>query len=172
MTIRRGTFATLHELFVLKLCSLYDIEQELIPALAEMAKATGDKKVRELFSAHMEETKEQRDRLEKALESIGAPVSSAKVEAIRGMIKDAQWLIKHAKTKESLDAGLIAAALYIEHYETAGYRAALSWAALMQHERAVRLLGDTLAEEEAAAAKLEAAGKEASARAFAAKLRE
>lgn len=167
--IKRGTFATLHELFVLKLCSLYDIEQELLPALAEMAKHAHDRKLKELFSTHFEETKEQRERLERALESVGEPVSSSKVEAVRGLVKDAQWLLKHAKTKESLDAGLVASALYVEHYEIAGYRSALAWANLMQHERAVRLLGDTLAEEETAAAKLEAAGKEIFARAFAQK---
>lgn len=154
MAIKRGQYGTLSELLGFKLSSLHDIEQELIPALTDMSLHAQDKKLKELFSTHLEETKDQRDRLEKAFKLLGAPVSSVRVEAIRGLIKDAQWLGKNVKTPEALDAGLCEAALSVESFESAEYKSAILWAKTLRQEETAALLGETLKEEELAAQKL------------------
>ena len=70
-----------------------------------------------------------------------------KSEAIRGLIKDAEWVISHVKGDEALDANLIAAGQYVEHYEMAGYGSAIAWARQMNHDEVVAILELTLNEE-------------------------
>lgn len=152
-TSKKQSFESLHQLLILKLQSLYDIEQQLVKALPKMAEHAVDENLKDAFLKHLEETKMQVARLERALESLQAPVKSEKVEAIRGLIKDADWVMKHAKDAAA-DAGTIAAAQYVEHYEMAGYGAAKEWAELMGHDEVVSLLDESLKEEKAADEKL------------------
>lgn len=145
---------TLHELLILKLQSLYDVEQELTKALPRMAKAASNSELSSAFTMHLEETRGQVTRLERAMEILQVPAKKQKVEAIRGMVKDAEWSIKNVKAPEARDAILIAAAQYVEHFEMAGYGTARAWAELMGHTEVADLLQETLDEEGASNEKL------------------
>jgi ferritin-like metal-binding protein YciE len=147
-------YADLHSLLVLKLQSLYDIENQLVRELPKLAKNAHSIELRAAFEKHLDETKNQVVRLEKALEDIKSPVKKSKVEAIRGLAKDADWMIKNISDENARDAGMIAAAQYVEHYEIAGYGSASEWAKLMGHDTVVDLLEESLAEEKAADEKL------------------
>ncbi len=150
----REKFATLHDLLILKLQSLYDIENELVKALPKMIKHATDGQLREAFETHWGETENHVTRLEKALADIEAPLKKSKVEAIRGLTKDAAWVMKNVKKEETRDTLMIAAAQYVEHYEMAGYGTASEWARIMGHDTVQNLLEETLAEEKAADEKL------------------
>ena len=148
-------YETLHDLLLLKLQVLHDVESQLIKALPKMAKAATDKKLKEAFTSHLEETKMQEERIDQALELAGDTEKHKETsEAIRGLIKDAEWCIKNIKNPEARDAVLIAAAQYVEHYEMAGYGAARTWATEMGHTEIANLLQQTLDEEGAANHKL------------------
>jgi ferritin-like metal-binding protein YciE len=137
----------LHELFLNKLKALYDVEQQIIKALPKMEKAATSKELKKGFSDHLKETKEHAARLEQIFDMMGVKPGKLVSEAIRGLIKDGEWVIKNVKDKNALDANLIAAAQYVEHYEMAGYGTAREWAKLMGHDDAAELLDTTLTEE-------------------------
>ncbi len=147
-------YGNLHELLILKLQSLYDIEQELIKALPKMANNAHNEQLREAFESHLEETRIHSDRLEQAMEYLEVEPKKEKVAGIRGIAEDGSWVIKNVKDERARDAALIAAAQYAEHYEIAGYGSAAEWARLMGHTEVADLLETTLAEEEAANNKL------------------
>ena len=147
-------YETLADLLTLKLRSLYDIEREIQKALPKMAKAATDEGLREALSHHIEETSEQIARLEEIFEKLGIPARAERVEAVRGLIADADWIAKSVKHPASRDAILIAAAQYVEHYEMAGYGTARSWASLLEHDDIAALLQHSLEEERAANEKL------------------
>jgi ferritin-like metal-binding protein YciE len=143
-------YATLHDLLILRLNSLYYTEQELVKALPKMAEAATNTDLAQAFADHADETKNHVTRLEEALASLKEKPQKIKVEAIDGLLADTDWCIKNITDPAALDAALIAAAQYVEHYEVAGYGAARQWAALMDHRKAADLLEQTLVEEEAA----------------------
>lgn len=145
---------TLHDLLLLKLAALHDIELELVKALPKMAEASTDPDLKNGFKDHLAETKNQVIRIEEAFTALGEKPEKTKVEAIRGLTKDAAWIMKHIKNPEALDAALIASASYVEHYEMAGYRSAIEWARKMGHDEVIELLSKTLDEEKTAEEKL------------------
>lgn len=143
----------MHELLILKLQSLYDIEQELTKALPKLAKAATSEELTEAFETHLEETKGHVARLEEAMRLLDVTPKKEKVAGIRGIAEDGNWVAGHTSAV-ARDAGLIAAAQYAEHYEIAGYTAAREWAAMMDHTEVADLLDSTLKEEQAANEKL------------------
>lgn len=151
---KKSQYDSLHDLFILKLRSLYDIEQEITKALPKMAKAATNPELRDAFTMHLEETRNQAARLERAFEILGVPAKKEKVEAIRGLAKDTEWCIKNVKNREARDAVLVASAQFVEHYEIAGYGTALAWSELMGHTEVTDLLQETLDEESATDEKL------------------
>ena len=152
---RKGKNYTLNDLFLIKLKALYDIESELVKALPKMAKAAKDPDLKAAFEDHLEETKMQAERLENAFEILGQKPAKLKCEAIRGLVADAQWGIQEKPGPEALDALIITAAARVEHYEIAGYIAAVKWAKLLGQDDIRILLEESLAEEEMADDKLE-----------------
>ena len=140
----------LRDLLVQKVQTLYDVEHELIKALPSLVEAANDVELIEGFKAHFKETKEQADRLEEVLYFLGEKKKKLRSDAIRGLIKDGEWVIKHIKTPEARDANLIASASYIEHFEMAGYVAAKEWATTLGLTDIADLLDTTLMEERAA----------------------
>ncbi len=151
----KNSTMSLHDVFVIKLQALLDIEQELVKALPKMSKAASNQELKESFDEHLEETREHVKRLEEALSLLGEEPEPLKGDAIRGLIKDAEWVIENTKGDAAKDAHLIAAANFVEHYEMAGYESALSWAEEMDHDDVADLLRETLDEEEAASGKLQ-----------------
>lgn len=145
----------LREIFILKLKVLYDIEEQLTGALPKMAEAATNSKLKEAFRVHLDETRAQAARLKQSLESLGEEAEGQEAAGIRGIIADAEWLIKQDPPAPLLDLLLADAARYAEHYEMAGYMVAISLADLLG-EGAIRdQLTETLAEEETADDKLE-----------------
>ncbi len=151
---------TLHDLLILKLKALYDIETQLIKALPKMAKAANNEDLKSGFKEHLEQTKRHVERLEKAFDLLSMKPAKTLVEGIRGIIEDGEWIIKNIKDKNAIDAALIAAAQYAEHYEIAGYGTAAQWAELMGHDEVKNILGETLEEEKMTDEKLSALAKE------------
>lgn len=147
-------YGNLHELLILKLQSLYDVEQELTKALPKMAKHASNHDLRAAFDEHLIETKGHVRRLEQALRLLGEQPRKEKASGIRGIAEDGSWVIKNVRDDATRDAALIAAAQYAEHYEMAGYGTAREWANLMGHSEVEDLLQETLSEEEAANEKL------------------
>jgi ferritin-like metal-binding protein YciE len=146
-------YKNLRELLVLKLQSLYDIEAELVKALPKLAKAAASYELKEAFESHLQETKGHVARLEEAMHLLDVKPKKEKVQGIRGIAEDGDWVAGHT-TAQARDAALIAAAQYAEHYEMAGYTAAREWAAMMDHQEVADLLDSTLLEEQAASEKL------------------
>jgi ferritin-like metal-binding protein YciE len=148
----------LRDLFIQKLNALYDIESNIVKALPKMAKAATDKELKKGFTDHLTETKMHIQRLEEAHRMLGVKPKKLKAEGIRGLIKDGEWVIKNIKPKEALDANLARAASYVEHYEMAGYMAAIAWADALGETEVVQLLIDTLEEERSADERLASVG--------------
>lgn len=149
---------TLKDLLIQKVNALYDIEQNLVKALPKMAKASKDKNLKAGFTAHLAETKTHVKRLEQIAKILGVKPKALKSDAIRGLIKDGEWVIKHVKPADALDANLARAAQYVEHYEMAGYMAAYDWAKMLGEAQVAELLAITLEEEHAADEKLHEVG--------------
>lgn len=137
----------LHEIFIEKIRALLDVEQVLIKALPKMAKASTDPELEQGFLEHLEQTKIHEERLLGILENLEAKTTPLKTEAIRGLVKDAEWVVRNVSGAEALDANLIAVASYVEHYEMAGYTTALDWAREMEHDDIATVLEETLREE-------------------------
>lgn len=96
------------------------------------------------------ETEAQVKRLEQCFKVLDMKPKKLKSDAIRGLIDDAIWVMKNVEKGPALDANVIAAAQYVEHYEMAGYGTALAWARLMKHAEIEALLEETLKEEKMA----------------------
>lgn len=151
--------ASLRELLVLKLRALYDIEHQVVKALPKMMKKATDRELKGAFETHHLETKSQIERLERVFDRMNERPRKMTVEGIRGIIADATWVMENIGPKESLDANLIAAARYVEHYEMAGYLAAAEWAALLGEKEVAGMLTDAVHEEHMADETLSNIGK-------------
>lgn len=160
MPTKKITPLFLHDLLYMKLQALYDTENELIKALPKMAKKSTNEKLADGFNEHLEETKGHATRLEEAFKILDKKPRKLSVEAIRGIIADAEWIIKNIDDLAARDAALIAAAQYAEHYEMAGYISAHSWAERLGFNDIAELLQQNLQEEQAASEKLETLAKE------------
>jgi len=137
----------LEDLLVMKVQMLYDTEHQLADALPVMAKHAHDKELKAGFNNHLKETKNHIVRLEKIFKLLGIKPERIKSEAIRGVVDDTEWLIKHVKKPNVLDTILIAAGQYAEHHEISGYGSAREWASLLDFDEIAGILNETLTEE-------------------------
>lgn len=145
---------TMEDLLHHELSDLYSAESQLIEALPKMAEAANDASLRTAFTSHLEETKAQRERLRKAAGLLNAEVTGHTCEAMKGLVKEGQEIIKSEAEPSVKDAGLISAAQRVEHYEIAGYGTAHAIANELGHQEVARLLNETLQEEKNADKKL------------------
>jgi ferritin-like metal-binding protein YciE len=137
----------LNALFLDTLKDIYYAEKQIYKSLPKMAKAAGDDKLRAAFERHHDETEGQIERLEKIFELIGKPARGKKCDAIEGILDEGTEIMEEYKGEPALDAGLLAAAQAVEHYEIARYGTLKTWAQRLSMKDAVRLLDETLAEE-------------------------
>lgn len=137
----------LQELFVEQLKDVHNAERQLVKALLKMAKAATSSSLRGAFEDHLAMTKEQVARLDAVFEEVGARPGRKKCAAMEGLVQEGQELIDEKPAPAVLDAGLIAAAQRVEHYEIAAYGTLRSYAKLLGHKNAVKLLEKTLKEE-------------------------
>jgi ferritin-like metal-binding protein YciE len=137
----------LHELFRETLKDIYFAEKKILSALPKMAKAAQSEDLKAAFEKHETETEEHVARLEKVFEEIEQAPRGKSCDAIIGIIEEGQEVMKEFKGAAALDAGLLAAAQAVEHYEIARYGTLKTWAAELGLNQAVKLLERTLAEE-------------------------
>src|SRR3954463_16576033 len=145
---------TLKDLYVHELKDLYSAENQLIKALPKMAKAAKNRQLSAAFNQHLEQTKRQAKRLEQILKSQGESTRGPKCEGMEGLIAEGDKMAKEDAEDEVRDAGLIAAAQRVEHYEIAGYGCARTYAQLLRDTKGAKLLNTSLQEEGATDKKL------------------
>jgi len=137
----------LSDLFVDTLKDIYYAEKQIYKALPKMAKAANSDQLQAAFEKHHDETEAQIERLEKIFEMIGKPARGKKCDAIEGIIDEGKEIMDEYAKTPALDAGLLAAAQAVEHYEISRYGTLKTWANQLGHEDAVKLIDQTLAEE-------------------------
>ena len=145
---------TLHDAFLDELRDSYDAEKQLTKAMPKMAKAANSPELREAIESHLEETRQQVERLEQVFESLGEKARGKHCDGIAGIIQEAQAVMQEDFDESTADACLIASAQRAEHYEMAAYGTLVAWARAMGHDEAADLLQETLDEEKAADEKL------------------
>jgi ferritin-like metal-binding protein YciE len=138
---------TLKDLYVHELKDLYSAENQLIKALPKMAKAATNRQLSAAFNQHLGQTKRHAQRLEQILKSHDESTRGPKCEGMEGLIAEGDKMAKEDAENEVRDAGLIAAAQRVEHYEIAGYGCARTYAQLLGDKKGTRLLDMTLQEE-------------------------
>jgi ferritin-like metal-binding protein YciE len=139
---------SLKELYVEELKDLWSAETQITKALPKMMKAATNPKLKKAFNTHLKQTERQIKRLERIFKELDESPRGKKCIGMEGLIKEGQELIKEKPEPDVLDAGLIAAAQHVEHYEMAGYGCVRTWARQMGEERHAELLQETLDEEE------------------------
>ena len=147
---------SLRDLLMEELRDLYSAETQLLDALPKMAKAANSNQLKSAFSHHLEETREHVSRLERIFQQIGEKPSGETCEAMKGLIKEGETLVKAEGEPDVRDAGLIGAAQRVEHYEIAGYGTARSLAGRLGEGQIAETLQKTLNEEAEADKKLTA----------------
>src|SRR5579864_7252454 len=137
----------LRELFVDTLKDIYYAEKQIYKSLPKMAKAANSDDLRAAFDKHHDETEGQIERLEKIFELLGKPARGKKCDAIEGILDEGKEIMEEYADTPALDAGLLAAAQAVEHYEISRYGTLKTWASQLGHKEAVELIDETLAEE-------------------------
>jgi ferritin-like metal-binding protein YciE len=158
----------LRDLYIEQLQDLYSAEEQLTGALPKMAEAAAHPELKTAFQNHLEQTKQHRDRLQKVMsdlagtpsgregsmmesiyKALGRSPSGEKCEAMAGLIREGEHMVKAKADQDVRDAGLIAAAQRVEHYEIAGYGTVCTYAKLLGRTSDKDILGRTLDEEKA-----------------------
>jgi ferritin-like metal-binding protein YciE len=137
----------LRELFHETLKDIYFAEKKILSALPKMAKAAQSSELRAAFEKHERETEEHVTRLEQVFEDLDETPRGKTCDAILGIIAEGQEVMKEFKGMPALDAGLLAAAQAVEHYEIARYGTLKTWAAELGLTQSANLLETTLGEE-------------------------
>ncbi|WP_444678288.1 YciE/YciF ferroxidase family protein [Halomonas sp. E19] len=143
------------ELFIRLLSEANSAEKQMTRALPKMARAADDQKLVEAFKEHLEETQGQLERIEQAADSIPeVRVKRLKCHAMESLIQEAEDLVDATEKGPVRDAGLIASAQKVEHFEIAAYGTLCELAEQLGHTQAKQILAETLKEEKAADDKL------------------
>jgi ferritin-like metal-binding protein YciE len=145
---------TMEDLFVEQLQDLYDAEERLVKALPKMAEAATSTDLRQAFSDHLKQTMGHVQRLEQVFSEMDKKAKGETCEAMKGLIEEGEEIVDNIDPSALRDAGLIAAANRVEHYEMAGYGTARAMAEALGLRQAASLLQQTLQEEKAADEKL------------------
>lgn len=138
---------SLEDLLVHELRDLYSAEQQLVVALPKMASAAYSTELRDAFDEHLTQTRQHISRLETIFTDLGVSKLGEECQAMKGLVKEGEEIIKSLGNRDVRDAALIAAAQRMEHYEMAGYGCARTYARKLGHDRAADLLQETLDEE-------------------------
>ncbi len=145
---------SLRTLWIEEMRDLYNAENQLLKALPKMAKKASTPELKEAFESHLEETKTHVERLEEIFTKLGKKPSGKTCKAMKGLVEEGSEMMEEEGPESVIDAGLIAAAQRVEHYEMAGYGVVRTFASVLGEEEAEGLLQETLDEEGAADEKL------------------
>lgn len=138
---------TLEDMFHDTLKDIYYAERQILKALPKMAKGAQAPDLQAAFAKHREETEGHVERLQQVFEIIGKRAQGKTCPAIDGIIEEGEEVLEEYKDTPALDAGLLAAAQAVEHYEITRYGTLKRWAQLLGMKDAARLLDATLTEE-------------------------
>ncbi len=138
---------TLTDLYLEKLKDLYSAEQQILKALPKMVKAATHTDLQNAFETHRRQTETHVQRLDQIFEELGKSAQGKTCHGMKGIIEEGAELIKEEPDPVVLDAGLIAGAQGVEHYEMAGYGSARTWAEQLGYSEQAELLQQTLDEE-------------------------
>ncbi|HUQ90208.1 MAG TPA: ferritin-like domain-containing protein [Bryobacteraceae bacterium] len=145
---------SIRELLVEELRDLYDAEKQLVKALPKMVKAASNEELGQAFEEHLEQTRGQVERLERAFELLDEKAKAKPCAAMKGLLTEAQEQLEEDMTEPLMDSAIICAAQKVEHYEIAGYGTVCAWARSLGLDEVADLLEQTLNEEKAADEKL------------------
>lgn len=148
------TLKDLRQALVHELQDIYNAESQLTKALPKMVKRATDPDLAEALEQHLEETLGQVDRLKEAFEQLEVSPGRVKCNAMEGLIKEGDGVLKEEASDKVRDALLIAAAQKVEHYEIASYGTAIAWCHVLDFNDVADLLTTTLEEENSADKKL------------------
>jgi ferritin-like metal-binding protein YciE len=129
---------------------IYYAERQILKALPKMAKAAENDQLKQALLHHRDETQHQVERLQQVFEKLGARVRGQTCEAINGIIEEGEEIVGDFEKGPVLDAGLVASAQAVEHYEMARYGTLVAWAKAVGQNEVAQLLEETLAEEKKA----------------------
>lgn len=146
----------LEQLLIHDVRDLLSAERQITKALPKMAKAASSADLQQAFDHHLEQTKHHVERLEQVFEHLGKSPRAKECMGIKGLLEEGEEMMKGELPSDVMDAALIAAAQKVEHYEMASYGAARTYAQMLGHNEAARLLQQTLDEEGEANKKLTA----------------
>lgn len=138
----------LQDLLNYELKDLYSAETQLLEALPKMEDAAHSSELKKAFNTHLQETKAQRERLKEIGSMLNLDMDGEKCDAMEGLIKEGTEILDSKAAPEVRDAGLIAAAQRVEHYEISGYGTANKFAKQLGHLEVSRLLTKSLDEEQ------------------------
>ena len=141
---------SLQKLYIEELKDLHSVERQIIQALPKMIKAATDKALASALEDHLAVTKEQLARLDTIFDGLGKRGTGKKCKGMEGILEEGAELLEEDADADVLDAGIIAAAQHVEHYEMAGYGTVVTYARLLGDGKAEKLLAKSLAEEKEA----------------------
>ena len=139
---------SLADLFLDHLKDIYYAERKILTALPKMARGAQSPELKAAFQAHRDQTEDHVARLQEVFNLIGKPARGKTCPAIDGILEEGEEVLDAYKGMAAIDAGLIAAAQAVEHYEIARYGTLCRWAEVLGYDEAVELLTLTLQEEE------------------------
>lgn len=145
---------SLDDLFFEQLRDMFDAEKQIIKALPKMAKAAESEELRTAFEEHLDQTRGHLERLERVFDLLGKKARGKSCQAMEGLIEEGAEIIDADGDPMVRDAGLIAAAQRVEHYEMAVYGCLHAWAQQLNNPKAAELIEETLGEEKEADRKL------------------
>lgn len=145
---------SMEDLFLEQVEDLYDAERRLLKALPKMAEASSSQTLRQAFESHLLETEGHVRRLETIFRILGKDPKAATCDAMKGLVSEGEDVVSNIDESPLRDAGLIAAANRVEHYEIAAYGSARTFAETLGLQEAASLLQQTLQEEKLADQKL------------------
>lgn len=145
---------SLNTLLEEELKDIYSAEKQLLKALPKMAKTATSSELKSALEEHLEVTRGQVTRLEQVFETLGKPAKAKTCKAMQGLIEEGKEIMEEDAEDAVMDAGIIAAAQKVEHYEMASYGTVRTWARLCGENEAADLLQETLDEEGEADKKL------------------
>ena len=156
---------TLQELLIDELKDLFSAEKQIVRALPKLARGASSPELRQALLDHLEETKVQVSRLEKAGELLGKKLTGKTCVGMKGVLEEGSEVLEDTDKGIVRDAALISASQRVEHYEMAGYGSAREFAKLLGQREVAALLDETLAEEKSADKKLSVISKQVNAEA-------
>ena len=145
---------SLRDVLVDELRDLYSAENQLVKALPKMAKGSSNEDLKTLFSSHLEETKGQVERLKQVFQHLEEKPTGEHCKGMEGLVAEGQEQLEKDDEDALKDVAIVGAALRVEHYEIAGYTAAIAIAERLGEDEIVVLLTETLHEEEEASEKV------------------